>query len=409
MDETMTTTTTGAASSAPVTNTESTNTSPGAPSAPVASSEPQGGTTTPAASETSVATPKPADSEGKVVASGKPDGGGDGFVLVEGPDGRRTLKAAKAQPAAVEAKPAQTEEVPQATEGLTETAPIEANAQAAEEKPEPYTLDEFSAALASGSIDEGRVPEAYQSQYADFKIAQAVKEFNKRAEAQAAKQAEVTKQLSPEEKQTQMKEFFSNLEKEAERRAAQSAGMTEEDLENVEYMDEDDEKLKNYKLAKEWHKQELMQGLQQRAAQETSAREKQRAVYQGITAFVDKAKAEEPNFAAIDKMLPERYKTLPYAEGHKVEQVLIALNTGTITDAQAETLRDYYEATRKEYYAKKNGLSTKPKAAPKPPIVESAGEGSASGPRYTPDYSSLAKAGVRGRRAWLAEYLRNKT
>ena len=125
--------------------------------------------------------------------------------------------------------------------------------------------------------------------------------------------------------------------------------------------------------------------------------------------FVQEARAKEPNFSAIDQIMQTRYKTMPYEQGRAAEDAINALRAGNITEAQTETLRKYYEDVRHEYYAEKNKLSTTPKAAPKPPVVETAGTGNQIPKDNTPDYRALRNAtSIRDRKAWLSNFLVNR-
>ena len=348
------------------------------------------------------ASPAPANND----AGEASDGPKERYVLYTDDNGNKELKIVRD-----EVKPAETQEEeaqPEQDDSTPLTQEIDNVAEQTNAPAEPYNLNEFLNALTSDSIDESRIPADYMKQYTDYKIQQAIAAKNKQVEMQRQQQEQVNQKLTPEQEQANMKTFLQNLDEEAGKRAAQDVGMTEEDMANLDFMDDGDEKLVNYKLAKDWHRNRLMVELQQRATVENDARQKQAAIYQEIQNFTTQAKQSEPNFDAIDKMMSERYKTLPYAEGKRVEQVLQALGNGTITEAQTVELKNYYDATRKEYYAKKNGLSTTPKRAPKPPAVERAGTGKEIEHTYTPDYAALRKGDPKQQIAWLAEYLRNK-
>lgn len=300
------------------------------------------------------------------------------------------------------------QEPAQADDAAPFTQNIDTAAEAVNTPTEPYNYNEFLNALTVDNVDESRIPAEYMERYRDYKFQQVMAAKNKQAELAKQQQEQINQKLSPEQEQNNMKTFLQNLDDEAGKRAAHDVGMTEEDMENIDFMDDGDEKLVNYKLAKEWHRNRLMVELQERANVENTARQKQAAIYQEIQNFTTQAKQSEPNFDAIDKMMSERYKTLPYAEGKRVEEVLQALGNGTITEAQTVELRNYYEATRKEFYAKKNGLSTTPRRAPKPPAVERAGTGKEIQREYTPDYAALRNGNPREQVAWIAEFLRNK-
>ena len=349
----------------------------------------------------------------QIIAAAKNSEGTQGYVLVKGEDGKTHLKPSSLT------EPPKNEGTPQepnmfgsdANQPKLTDAPQQIGQQFNQQLP-AYTLDEFSNAIATGHVDEKRVPQEYQRQYADWKINQAVQAHNAQqkaiAQQEAARRAEIEAQMNPETRREQMREFLTGLDKEADVRARQDAGLSEEDIENLDLMDDDDPKLINYKLAKEWHRQDLMAKMQNRYADEQAQRQRQEAVYAGINQFTEEQRAKEPNFDAIDRMLLTRVNDLTYKQAQVVVPVLQALQNGTINEAQTEILRNYYEDTRKLFYMQKNGLDTTPRAVNRPPTVERAGDGRDVNSVYVPDYGALAKSDVRGRRAWLAEFIRNR-
>jgi hypothetical protein len=347
-------------------------------------------------------------SNSDVIASG---GGRDGLSLelVKDPvTGKRTIRRAMPQPQ--EQAPAQAEQA-QIQEQIPNTTPTsdqaEQAAQNANATPSKYTLDEFSAAIASGNVDGDRVPEEYTQQYANFKIQQAMQAYNEQRQAVEQQRAQVEQQLSPEEQKKAVKDFYARLDAEAKERAMKDMEITSEQLEELEFEDEAGHMA--YKAAYDWHRQQLINEVQQKVAQESAQKQAQQAIYQGIMSFVNEARAKEPNFNAIDQIMQTRYKTLPYEQGRAAEDAINALRAGNITEAQTETLRKYYEDVRREYYAEKNKLSTTPKAAPKPPVVETAGTGNQIPKDNTPDYRALRNAtSIRDRKAWLSNFLVNR-
>lgn len=349
----------------------------------------------------------------QIIAAAKNSEGTQGYVLVKGEDGKTHLKPSplpeqpKSEGAAQESNAVGTD----ANQQKLTDVPQQIGQQFNQQLP-AYTLDEFSNAIATGYVDEKRVPQEYQRQYADWKISQAVQAHNAQqraiAQQEAARRAEIEAQMNPETRQEQMREFLTGLDKEADARARQDAGLSEEDIENLDLMDDDDPKLINYKLAKEWHRQDLMAKMQNRYADEQAQRQRQEAVYAGINQFTEEQRAKEPNFDAIDRMLLTRVNDLTYKQAQVIVPVLQALQNGTINEAQTEVLRNYYEDTRKMFYMQKNGLSATPRTVNRPPTVERAGDGRDVNSVYVPDYSALAKSDVRGRRAWLAEFIRNR-
>lgn len=390
-------------------------------SAPAPAVEVNTNTSTPSASESAPSnsvpesTPASSSNESQEIASVSASDGKGKYVLYTDESGQRRLKLSSEEPAPAETQTEeqQTQEDSTAQGGTNSAAATAQNVVNELQQPSaPYTLGEFTQALTTGNVDESRIPAEYVAQYAQYKIAQAIEAQKQQAERakQLAEQqkVELEKTLTPEEQQANMQAFLQGLDDEAAKRAAKDAGLTEEDLANMDFMDDSDQKIINYKLFKEWHRNQLMSELQQRAAVENTAREKQAAIYKDINNFIAEAKASEPNFDEIDKIMNTRFQTMPYEQGKKIEAVYEALKAGNITEAQTVELRKYYEDVRKEFYAKKAGLSTTPKPAVRPPVVERAGNGKEVSNEYVPDYKALRNADPRAKRDWLADFLRNK-
>lgn len=287
-----------------------------------------------------------------------------------------------------------------------------------------YTLDEFSAALASGIVDERRVPSEYQAQYADFKIEQARAQFNDKvryeqqmreyqAQQEMARQQAIQQQLAaqntPEARIAANQQFYQALDDEATRFAMKDLGITRESFEEASYGDENEFATMTKRLedAKNWHKNRLMNELQSRHQQEQAYQAQQQQLYNEINQFTHNAAATEPHFAEIDNMLATAWQEMPTKYGAVVKGALDSLARGTCTRQQALIIQKYYEDTRKLYYARANGFANanRPKQGRrKPPVVEKAGNGRTVSPAL--DYTALRNADARGKKAWLANALK---
>lgn len=321
------------------------------------------------------------------------------------PDDSSTTSETESEPSEVETGELEAGE----NEGEETVSDIAEQAYEQMQQPvEKYTLEELTAAISAGNIDERRVPDEYKAQVASIKIQQAQAQYNAQVEAKKKQEQELLaqQQLSPEQQRAQQQQFLMNLEQEASQRAAHDAGLSNDELENISLMDDDDPRVINYKLAKQWHRDDIVRTLQNKYAEESAARQKRAEVYGGINEFVTEAKRTEPNFDAIDKFMVQRVNELPYKEASELIPIFDALNKGTITEPQAVKLRMYYERSRKEYYARKNKLSTTPKRAAKPPVTERAGDGATVTKKYVPDYQALRNASQRERVQWMAEFLK---
>lgn len=334
---------------------------------------------------------------------------GTSYRLVE-KDGQRVLEMVENKPPAEEnVQAGQTDDESTGEESPTVTETAEQIGEELNSEPVPYTIDELAQAISAGQVDDRRVPEAHRAQYESWRLNQAVKDYNAQRQAEYQRQQqELEKQkLTPEQQQAQMKEFLRNVEEEASKRAAQDAGLSMDEVSNIDLLDDDDERKIAFKMAKEWRRAEINQNLQQKYLEENTKRQQQAAIYQSINDFTAQAKASEPHFDEINKLMGTRVNDLSYKRAMEIVPVLQALQAGTITEAQTVKLRDYYEDTRKAFYASKNNLSTKPKAVKQPPVVEKPGTGAQLKQEYKPDYEALRNAGARGRIDWMREYLKN--
>lgn len=333
------------------------------------------------------------------------------YQLVEDSNGKRSLKFVPDDNSATDETDNEPSEGETGEPDVGEETVSNIAEQAYEQMQQPvekYSLEELTAAIGAGNIDERRVPDEYKAQVASIKIQQAQAQYNAQVEAKKKQEQELLaqQQLSPEQQRAQQQQFLMNLEQEASARAAQDAGLSNDELENISLMDDDDPRVINYKLAKQWHRDDIVRTLQNKYAEESAARQKRAEVYGGINEFVNEAKRTEPNFDAIDKFMVQRVNELPYKEASELIPIFDALNKGTITEPQAVKLRMYYERSRKEYYARKNKLSTTPKRAVRPPVTERAGDGATMTKKYVPDYQALRNASQRERVQWMADFLK---
>lgn len=334
------------------------------------------------------------------------------YQLVTDPNGNRSLKFVEANDKSAdeeEAEETESTDPPEDADGGI--APVDETAanvgQQLNREPDPYTLDELTAAVANGNIDESRVPDEYKQQVANIRIQQAQAVYNAQVEARKRQEQEALaqQQLTPEQQREQQRVFLQNLEQEASQRAAQDAGLTSDELQNLDLLDDDDPRLINYKLAKQWHREDITRTLQNKYNEENTARQRQATIYRGINAFITDAKKSEPNFDAIDQFMTNRVANLPYKEASRLIPIFDAFQNGSISESQAVELRMYYERSRKDYYAAKNNLSTKPRRAATPPVTERPGNGETVQKKYVPDYNALRNGNNRDRIKWIADFL----
>lgn len=354
--------------------------------------------------------PSPNSSDGPLADNGPIVRAGGLELVIDEKTGRKLVRAVepKQEPFADD-KPTATEPQNDAQEqgndaGLTSASIT--NAAQAQANVVEYTPQELTLALQLGSVDEARIPSAYLPQYNQIKAQQQFVQQQQQQQASTQATEQANQELDNQAKGS-MKEFYLKIDNAAKEQAMAEAGFeTEEEIEMAEYSNdpEDKEKLTVYKNALDWKKGQLMAEVQRRANERATAREQQAAIYRDIVAFTAEAKTKEPNFEAIDVLMKDHYKTLPYEQAQPIAETLKAFADGNITPEQCKVLQKYYDDARLAYYAQKNNLSTKPTS--KPPVVERPGTGQTI-PSKT-DFRELRGLTPRERQTWMKNYFNKK-
>lgn len=303
--------------------------------------------------------------------------------------------------------------------GYATQAAMQAQANIAPQR--PYTAAEFAQALQAGAVDERRVPEEYYTQYTGWRLRRAQADYaarraaEERAQQQAQAQAQqiaqaqdpAAQQLAQQPDRQDVKDFYLKLDAAAEEAALRELGLTKEEYQEKELDDDFADMATAFASSKEWHRRQIMADIQNRTMAQQQGIERQRSIQQGIADFVAGARASEPNFDAIDRSMLGDLQALPYAQARPYMEAVDALQRGVVTEQQALLLKEAYEWSRRNFYARRNGISQRPAAQPRPPVVES-GAGYPQGPRgrREPDYDALRNAKTRREKLdWLKGYL----
>ena len=322
------------------------------------------------------------------------------YLVTDPRTGRKSISAAQPEPTEpVETKadeaPAQDEPEPQPTEPTepAETKPVEpaATEPAAEKQPEPlihtepYTLDELNTAIAQGNVNESRIPQQYQLQYAQYQQEQARRQ-----------------QQYQQQQLEQQKRMFADIDKAATDQAMKALGITQDDIDTAEYSDDDavKQKVAHFNTAKSYYKEQLIGAIQQQQMRTQAAQDERRAIYQSIVDFTQQKQAEEPHFADINQLMGSYYQTMPYKDAAVIGDAIKALQGGNINPTQCKVLEGYYDKCRTAYYAKANDLTKQPKKVPVPK-VEQPGTGAKAQAKPI-DFTQMRNMTVRERRAFIA-------
>lgn len=305
------------------------------------------------------------------------------IVKEEGTPENTTAEEAQTEPLQPEATPLENKQP-----GLLESAVKQQG-----EQTQMYGEQEFLLALQLGDVDESRVPPQHAMQYGAYKA---------RIGQQPTQQ--VQQPVQPTQQEDTQKVFYARIAAAAHEQALTAVGMTQEEYEAVRYSDDASEKLRAYNAAYQWNEGEIVKAMQRQQEVQQRATQERQEIYRDIHTRIGELKVQEPHFAAIDKLMLERYQTLPYKEAQEVAQTITALHSGTITPQQCKVLEKYYEDTRLAFYAQQNNLPQTPK--PKPPTVETPGSGE-SLPQSV-DFAAMRNMNVRERRAFISNYFQGK-
>ena len=174
------------------------------------------------------------------------------------------------------------------------------------------------------------------------------------------------------------------VEQAARENALKAVGITEEELESADYSDDETlrQKAKQFDTALVWQRNSIVEAVKQQQQQAYARQQAQRQIYADIDNKVAEYRSSEPEFEGINVLMANLYKTMPYDKASKYADAIGAYQRGNINVQQAQALQEYYDESRKVYYAQKNGLSVMPSPSPAVPRVETPGTG-AQQPHYT--------------------------
>ncbi|WP_298591679.1 hypothetical protein [uncultured Mitsuokella sp.] len=283
--------------------------------------------------------------------------------------------------------------------------------------PAPYTEGELIAAMTEGHVDEARIPSHLRANYIAIRNQQALAVMQAQ-QAQQAQIAAMQAQAQPQgqaqdqaQAQTQAQaELYGKMQQAAEEKAMHDLGIASKDeIDTLAYSDSpaDQQKAQAYQVAVQMNMGQLVRRIDdyQRAALEEQASAQK--VMQQMQPIYQKMIAEEPNFNAIDQMMGDYYKTMPYGQAVRIQAAIDRFTAGRPTEADIPILQDYYNKTRTAYYAQRSGVSTTPKAMPpraNPPHVEQTGAPGAKPPEMV-DWRSMRKMDARERGEFLRSHL----
>lgn len=278
--------------------------------------------------------------------------------------------------------------------------------------PSAYTSDEFLQAMTLGQVDESRIPDALKANY--IALCQQRQIAAMQAQQQAAMQQQAAAMQQPSQ-ETQpapdMTAMYQRMREVAEAKARADLGLSASDIEGVEYGEDEEvqKKVEAYRVAVEMNIQQLARSIDEHQRQMVAEQQESRQAMAQIVPLYQQLAATEPHFAEIDQMMVGHYRRMAYADAVKVEAAMRRLAQGAPTRADVPVLKEYYDKTRKAFYAKRQGVPTTPvpampPARAQPPKVEGAGRVTAA-PTKEVDWRAMRTMDARERSAFIAANL----
>lgn len=282
--------------------------------------------------------------------------------------------------------------------------PAEATAET-DSAVKPYTAGELFQEIALGhKVDESRIPQELANDYSAIRQQQ-LNAVNQQAQVtqqvqevptmhQPEQQGPSKEELQQQARQAQL-EALREIQKMAENKAKADLGITDEDIEDAAYSDDDDVQLKMqaYKQAVQMNMNIINQQIMaNRAKQQAIEAQRQQETQEAMAVIGPKWEEykKDPHYNEIDDMMEHYYEKMPYSEGIKVKASIDRLLSGRPVKADYDILNNYYLKTKEAYYAKQTGVGTVPQPVHKsaPPYVEATGQTSAA-PHKTVDWSKM--------------------
>lgn len=278
--------------------------------------------------------------------------------------------------------------------------------------PSAYTSDEFLQAMTLGQVDESRIPDALKANY--IALCQQRQIAAMQAQQQAAMQQQAAAMQQPSQ-ETQpapdMTAMYRRMREVAEAKARADLGLSASDIEGVEYGEDEEaqKKVEAYRVAVEMNIQQLARSIDEHQRQMVAEQQESQQAMAQIVPLYQQFAATEPHFAEIDQMMIGHYRHMAYADAVKVEAAMRRLAQGAPTRADVPVLKEYYDKTRKAFYAKRQGVPTTPvpampPARAQPPKVEGAGRVTAA-PAKEVDWRAMRTMDARERSAFIAANL----
>lgn len=289
----------------------------------------------------------------------------------------------------------------------------------------PYGANDLIKDFAMGRVDETRIPDELAGYYSAIKQQRENEQARQQIAIQQAQLNAMNEQrmreIAPASTEAVAAtnpniEIYNQMQDYATKKAYEAVGVKDGDeLEELRYSDnpDDNARYNAFAIAKAYSLQQLTNAVAVNQQKSAVQREFTNKEASAISDMYTQARNSEPNFDAIDNLMGEYWKQMPYEKGAKVKAAIdrayafygkqagAAFNPGN-----KNTLADYYNECRRVYYQAKVGVGSTPRPAAKPPTVEHTGQIAQSTPTEQVDWKSMRNMSPRERRDFLMQHLR---
>jgi hypothetical protein len=306
-------------------------------------------------------------------------------VMEETEQGAETSAVQVSENKTVESPAPEMEPIPEELSGLPEEyareAMAKAKAEGKTEAGEPETGESISAEtdsetktdddveLAFKSIPEGtsvpykRFKHAYEEVHKWRDEAKALKEQLQQLQNQPAAQQQPAQQpeqpAQPAQQQGGVQvtdELAKNIHLAATQAAMQMAGMTKEEVESLEYMEETDPRKTRYQVAFGMAQANIINGLRQQQLEQQQRAQHFLKIHEASVNSFNAFAAEQqkdPDFMAIkDYATNEFYESLPASKQEIIRLANARVENKTASPAEIQLIQDYFLQAKRSYQGK---------------------------------------------------------
>lgn len=233
----------------------------------------------------------------------------------------------------------------------------QADTQGAQEKPKPQTEESVPYARFKEKVDEANQLKAQLAEY------------QRRMQQQQQPAQPPPQQPQPQPVQPQMRitpEIAKKINDAIDAEAKLMCGLSKEELEDLEFADDDDPKLMQWKQSKELARGKVFAAIQQAQFEQRQQAQQFIAAHQAAAQFCNdyaqRELATEPNVQAIQNFAAnEFFEQLSPVEKRIVAESFVHVERQIASPTEMYTVKNYYERAKAAFLARANGAKQQQK------------------------------------------------